>query len=88
MLNIKYHRQFIKQFKKIPDEIQKKLIGLENIFQINPLEPRLRCKKLAGKLKNKYSFRITGEYRLIFEFISDKEALFLNIEHRKDIYKN
>lgn len=86
MINIYYHRGFLKELKKLPKEIKIKYIDLEEIFKTNPLDPRLFSKKLAGKFKNHYSFRITREYRVIFNFVADQEVVFLQIGHRKDIY--
>lgn len=43
-------------------------------------------KKLRGKLKNQYSFRVTWEYRVIFEFIEKEVVGFIAVKHRKDTY--
>lgn len=87
MLKILYDRRFIKEFKSCPKEIQKKLVYLESIFKKDPFHTNLNTKKLQGKLKHLYSFRITREYRVIFEFTTDQEVVFLAAKHRKDIYK-
>lgn len=87
MIKIQYHRRFLKEFKKCPKNIQKKLADLENIFKANPFHPDLHSKKLSGKLQYFYSFRITRDYRVIFEFTSQSEVAFLAVKHRKDIYR-
>jgi len=87
MITIKFDKRFLKEFKKLSSEIQQKLIYLEDVFKVNPFEKNLQTKRLQGKLKNFYSFRITREYRVIFQFISFNEVVFLAVKHRKDIYK-
>ncbi len=87
MIKIQYERGFLKEFKKLPKNIQKKLINLEDTFKTNCFHSSLHIKKLQGELKHFYSFRITRGYRVIFEFISENEVAFLAIKHRKDIYR-
>jgi len=87
-IKIEYHRKFVKEFQKIPVEIQEKATLLEDIFRHDPFDQELKTKKLQGKLQSFYSFRITREYRIIFEFIEKEKVVFLAVKHRKDIYKN
>ncbi len=87
MIQVHYHRQFIKEFKKLPKAIQSKLILLEERFKENCFNLDLKTKKLQGKLFPFYSFRITREYRVIFQFTATDEVLFLAVKHRKNIYK-
>lgn len=86
MIKILYHRKFIKDFKKIPHNIRKKLASLEEVFKIDPFHQNLFTKKLQGKLQFFYSFRITREYRVVFQFTAESEVVFLAVGHRKDIY--
>ena len=86
-VKIQYHKKFVKEFQKLPNEIQEKGVLLENIFCSNPYHPELKTKKLQGKLRLFYSFRITRDYRIIFEFIDNKTIIFLAVKHRKDIYR-
>lgn len=87
MIQILYHRAFLKEFKRLPKAIRQKLADLENLFRLNPFHPELHAKKLAGKLKPFYSFRVTRDYRVIFEITAESEAAFLAVRHRKDIYR-
>lgn len=86
-VTIQYHKRFIKEFQKLPREIQEKAVLLEDIFCANPFHPELKTKKLQGKLQLFYSFRITRDYRIIFEFLDPGTILFLATKHRKDIYR-
>lgn len=63
------------------------LIELEVLFKQNPFHPQLHTKKLSGKLKSQYSFRITREYRVMFELLEKNVVAFTAVKHRRDIYK-
>jgi len=86
MIKINYHREFIKEFKKLPDNIRSKLVSLEEIFREDPFGSSIYIKKLKGKLSSFFSFRVTRDYRVIFRFVSKDEVDFLSVRHRKDIY--
>lgn len=87
MIDIQYHRKFIKEFKNLPKEVQLKLIELEEVFRTHCFHPQLHTKRLQGTLQNAYSFRIRRGYRVIFSFTAEDEVLFLAVKHRKDIYR-
>ncbi|MBU1179553.1 type II toxin-antitoxin system mRNA interferase toxin, RelE/StbE family [Patescibacteria group bacterium] len=83
---IHYTGRFIKKLKKLPDNIVKQAIEKEKIFRENPLHTSLRLHELHGKLKNKWSITISGNYRIIFERQENGDILFLSIG-KHDIYK-
>jgi addiction module RelE/StbE family toxin len=66
-MKIVYSKDFIKSVKRTPKQIQNKLADLIEILQQNPLHPKLHSKPLVGKLKGFYSFRITRDWRVIFQ---------------------
>lgn len=77
--NIIYSPSFLKSTKKLPPQILKSVENKEKIFRENPLHPSLRLHELHGKLKNKWSISITGNYRIIFERQENGDILFLSI---------
>ena len=67
------------QLKMIVSWIEKNLKGTT--------EPRLYGSPLKGSLKNYWRYRV-GTYRIIAKINdNDIEIIFVNIQHRKDIYK-
>ncbi len=59
----------------------------EKIFLKISVNPYLG-KKLLGKLEGLYSTRITRKYRIIYQIIPDKTAVFiLDVSHRKESYR-
>jgi mRNA interferase YafQ len=87
-MNIVFSKEFIKSVKLIPKPIQRKLADLLEVLENNPFSPILHTKPLTGHLKNFYSFRITRNWRVIFNFIENPQMIFLiDVAHRKNIYK-
>lgn len=86
-MKIVYSRDFVKAAGGTPKPIQQKLAILLEILERNPFDEKLHTKPLMGKLKNFYSFRITRDWRVIFNFVNSNGVFLVNIAHRKDIYK-
>lgn len=66
--------------KMVKDWIDKNLEGCEN--------PRSHGKSLLGNRSGQWRYRI-GDYRLLAEILDSKLVLiFIDIGHRRDVYKN
>lgn len=78
-------KDFKKDLKNLPSEINKLFQKQKIIFKENWLDPRLHTKRIK-ELSGVYSFRITRRYRALFYF-KNNEAIFFKIGHRKEIYK-
>lgn len=87
MLNLVYGKSFLKSAKKLPAKQQQKLAGLLELLSDQPFNPSLHTKPLSGGLVGFYSFRITRDWRVIFQFISANEVKLIIVGHRKDIYE-
>jgi addiction module RelE/StbE family toxin len=83
---IEYSSIFVKQLKKLPENIIAKAIKKEEVFKINPLHPSLRLHELHGKFRGIWSISINKNYRIIFERQGDGSILFISIGNH-DIYK-
>ena len=57
------------------------------ILQNNPFHPLLHTKKLTGQLAGFFSFRITRDYRVIFEFSDPDTLRLIRAADRKEIYR-
>lgn len=86
-MGIIYSKDFLKSVKLLPAPIKNKLSLLLEIFQKNPYHPKLHTKPLMGELKGFYSFRITRDWRVIFNFLNPNRIFLIEVAHRKDIYK-
>lgn len=86
MMQLVYHRNFLKSAKKLPKAQQQKLAKLLEIFKVNPFHPSLHAKRLSVDLAGVLSFRITRDWRVIFQFREPQTIQLLRVKHRKDIY--
>ena len=87
MITIVYANPFLKTAKKLPKSQQSKLAQLLKILQENPFDSKLHTKALSGPLTGFYSFRITRDWRVIFQFLTPDKIKLIEIGHRKDIYR-
>jgi len=86
-MKIVYGNSFLKSVKKLSPIHQKKLADLISLLQKNPFNPPLHTKSLSGSLSGLYSFRITRDWRVIFQFVNTDTIKLLLVGHRKDIYQ-
>ena len=87
MIQLIYSKHFLKSIKKLPTSIKNKLATKLELLQKNPFHPLLHTKPLTGPLFGFYSFRITREWRVIFQFLAPEVIKLIEVGHRKDIYK-
>ncbi|MCK5320436.1 hypothetical protein KAJ61_03540 [Candidatus Parcubacteria bacterium] len=86
-MQIKQTKDFQKAFKNLQQDIKKFYQIQENRFIVNWRDSRLHIKKVKN-LDHAFSFRITRRYRVFFYFQDPETAIFFDIDHRKDIYRN
>ena len=86
-MKVIYGGSFLKSARKLPSRQQKKLADLIPSLQKNPFNPLLHPKPLSGPLSGLYSFRITRDWRVIFQFLAPEIIKLIEVGHRKDIYK-
>ncbi|MDP3779548.1 MAG: type II toxin-antitoxin system RelE/ParE family toxin [bacterium] len=87
MITLCYHKNFLVSAKRLPEEHLDKLVRLLIVLQENPFQPLLHTKRLSGPLAGFFSFRITRDWRVIFQFNDPKTIQLLRIRHRKDAYR-
>jgi len=85
--SIRVTSHFTRQYKRLPSEIQDIAEARERIFRADALDPRLRTHKLSGRLKELWTFSITGDIRVIFEFLEADEVLFHSIGRHQVVYE-
>ncbi|MFW0862327.1 MAG: type II toxin-antitoxin system YafQ family toxin [Candidatus Komeilibacteria bacterium] len=75
-MEIIYSNRFSRMYKKLPTEVKLEAEKREIIFRKNPFASVLKTHKLAGRLKDFWSFSINYKYRIIFEFGTDNIVYF------------
>ncbi len=86
MIRIVHSDGFLRSAKRLPRSTREKLTRLLGILGDNPFHPLLHTKKLGGELAGLYSFRITRDWRVIFQFTGSETIRLLRVGDRKDVY--
>ncbi len=84
MFDYQFTKTSIKKFKKLPKDVQIRIIGKLDYFcsQENPVD---FAEPLTRSDLGQYRFRI-GDYRLAFD-VEDEILVIHDVDHRKDIYR-
>ncbi|OGZ56908.1 MAG: hypothetical protein A3H64_03345 [Candidatus Ryanbacteria bacterium RIFCSPLOWO2_02_FULL_45_11c] len=86
MIQVVYSREFLKSAQHLPKPQQLKLAHLIKILSANPYNHFLHTKHLSGKYAGFLSFRITRDWRVVFQFTDPAIIKLLRVVHRKDAY--
>ena len=87
MIAIRFSDGFLRSAEHLPVPQQKKLTRLLMFLKENPFHPVFHTKSLSGRFSGLYSFRITRDWRVIFQFLSPDAVRLVAIGHRRDIYR-
>ena len=68
--SFQFSKRFKKEFKKLPQNIQKSFYEKLSLLLQNVLHPSLRVKRIQGT-KNRWEGSVTMKYRFTFELIED-----------------
>ncbi len=78
-MKIIFTSKFIREYKKLPQEIKIRAEEREEIFRKDPFHVSLDTHKLHGQFKDFWSFSIDFEYRIIFEIGKNKTMYFHSV---------
>jgi mRNA interferase RelE/StbE len=83
---VKFTKSARKEFERLPDKIQDRVVEALFLLAENPFSKLLRIKKLSG-VDELYRIRI-GDYRLVYTVEADELILILiKIGHRREVYR-
>ena len=85
-MTIHFKPSFVREFKKLPAEIQEEAFERIELFKAIENHKKLKVHKLKGRLSDFYSFSVTYSHRIVFSYESKTEVVFLAIGDH-DIYK-
>ena len=80
-------KKFDKQFRKQPQKIQKEFSKKIALFLIDSNNPMLNTHKLSGKLKDVWSFNVSGDIRVIFDTSFRDVVVLEAIRSHSELYK-
>ena len=77
---------FNRQFRTLDELIQEEAIEKIELFKNIENHKQLKVHKLKGPLSGRYSFSVNYKFRIIFTYLSKKEAVLMAIGDH-EIYK-
>ncbi len=85
-MNIIFHKNFEKSYKKLPAKIKNKIKERNTIFLEDPFRPILNNHALSGKYTGYRSINITGNIRIVYKFLDKSTVLFSEIGTHGELY--
>lgn len=77
---IDYSKEFLKQLKKSPLDIKIAFRKRFELFLQEPFNPLLRNHPLTGEYSKNRSINITGDWRVIFSEIEEKDGKVIQLK--------
>ncbi len=88
-MEVTFSSSFKRAFKKIVKgnkSLERTFWEKVEIFTRDPFDRRLRTHKLSGSLKDLWSFSVTYDVRVIFFFVDERRAVFIDIGGHDAVY--
>ena len=65
-MTIQYMPKFKKQYKKLPKKFQLQFDERVHLFELDPINPKLRIHPLKGKFAGYWSMDVSGDLRALY----------------------
>ena len=85
MLTVSFTPQFRKMFSKLETALQEEALDKIELFSNATNHSQLKVHKLKGQHSHHYSFSVNYKHRIVFMYLTKKEAILLAIGDH-DIY--
>lgn len=82
-----FHKSFMKQYRQLPNNIQREFEARLKMFYKNPYATKLNNHPLKGKRAGYRSINISGDIRAIYKLVSDDKAYFVEIGSHSNLYR-
>lgn len=84
---VTFSQTFKKSYEKLSRKNQVKVRERITLFMQDVKHPRLRNHKLQGEYQGYWSFNVSGDIRVIYEFLDKKTVLLLKVGTHSQLYK-
>ena len=85
-MTVRFHSRFLKVFGKLPPAIQNKFLARLSLFQREPFHPLLNNHSVDAAYPRWRSMNVTGDYRALFELVSEDTIVFMKIGTHSELY--
>jgi addiction module RelE/StbE family toxin len=85
-MRVERTKNFKKQYKKLPPQIQQQFIERMKILVIDPGDPMLRVHPLRGKYTGYWSMNVTGDIRALYREDGDTIVIFAFIGTHSQLF--
>lgn len=86
MRHIIVHKRFVKQFRKLPENVQRAFQARRDLFLEDENNPLLRVHLLQGKYHDYKSFNVTADIRVVYKIVNESTVLFSEIGSHSELY--
>lgn len=86
MIQLQYTPKFLRQMSKLEPDLQKEAFSKVELSKNKNNHRMLDVHKLKGKLLGSCAFSVNYKYRIVFDYLSQNEAVLLVIGDH-DVYK-
>ena len=85
-MRVKYHRNFIRDYKKADEKVKSAFDNRVNIFVENPFTDTLRNHPLRGRWSGYRSINVTGDFRAIYR-VEKETVVFAALGTHSQLYR-
>lgn len=78
-MQIIYSPKFIRQFNKLPSDLQEEVLEKVELFKNVNNHKILKVHKLGGRLRKYHGFWIDFHNRVVFDYMSGDKVAFLSV---------
>ncbi len=86
-MQVVIHKKFLKQFRKLPRNVQVAFQSRRDLFLENPADPLLHTHELHGGLMGYKSFNVNADIRVVFKDIGEDIVIFSAIGSHSELYE-
>ena len=79
MMVVLFTPSFLRQLKSLEITLQEEVIEKVELFKDIKNHRELKVHKLKGRLKGRWSFSVNYHFRIVFSYISKREAIMLAV---------
>ena len=81
-----FHKTFAKKYARLPRRLQIQTDARIALFLKSPDYPQLHVHALKGDRSKQWSFNVTGDYRVVYEYLPDDTVRFLTIGTHSELF--